>query len=143
MERQAGGEKKRVALLSVVGAGVLTGPKLIIGVLTGSLGILAEAAHSGLDLVAAVITYGAVRVSDKPADASHMYGHGKVENLSALAGALLLLVTCAWIIYEAINRLFFKQAEINVTVWAFAVMAMSIIVDVNRSRVLKRVAEEQ
>jgi len=137
-----GAEKKRVALLSVLAAMLLTGTKLIIGVLTGSLGILAEAAHSGLDLVAAVITYGAVRVSDKPADARHMYGHGKVENLSALAETLLLLVTCAWIVNEAISRLFFKQVEIDVTVWAFAVMAMSIIVDVNRSRVLKRVAEE-
>jgi cation diffusion facilitator family transporter len=137
-----GAEKKRVALLSVLAAVLLTGTKLIIGVLTGSLGILAEAAHSGLDLVAAVITYGAVRVSDKPADASHLYGHGKVENLSALAETLLLLVTCAWIVNEAISRLFFKQVEIDVSVWAFAVMAMSIIVDVNRSRVLKRVAEE-
>jgi cation diffusion facilitator family transporter len=142
MERQAGGEKKRVALLSVLAAVLLTGTKLIIGVLTGSLGILAEAAHSGLDLVAAVITYGAVRVSDKPPDAGHLYGHGKVENLSALAETLLLLVTCVWIVNEAISRLFFKQVEIDVSVWAFAVMAMSIIVDVNRSRVLKRVAEE-
>jgi cation diffusion facilitator family transporter len=138
-----GAEKKRVALLSVLAAVLLTGTKLVIGIITGSLGILAEAAHSGLDLVAAVITYGAVRVSDKPADASHLYGHGKVENLSALAETLLLLVTCAWIVNEAISRLFFKHMEIDVSVWAFAVMAMSIIVDVNRSRVLKRVAEEQ
>jgi cation diffusion facilitator family transporter len=137
-----GAEKKRVALLSVLAAVLLTGTKLIIGVLTGSLGILAEAVHSGLDLVAAVITYGAVRVSDKPADASHLYGHGKVENLSALAETLLLLVTCAWIVNEAISRLFFKQVEIDVSVWAFGVMAMSIFVDVNRSRALKRVAEE-
>jgi cation diffusion facilitator family transporter len=137
-----GAEKKRVALLSVLAAVLLTGTKLIIGVLTGSLGILAEAAHSGLDLVAAVITYGAVRVSDKPADASHLYGHGKVENLSALAETLLLLVTCAWIVYEAVNRLFFKQVEIDVSVWAFGVMAMSIFVDVNRSRALRRVAEQ-
>jgi cation diffusion facilitator family transporter len=141
--REAGGEKKRVALLSVLAAVLLTATKLVIGIITGSLGILAEAAHSGLDLVAAVITYGAVRVSDKPADASHHYGHGKVENLSALAETVLLLVTCAWIIGEAVSRLFFKQVEIDISVWAFAVMAMSIIVDVNRSRVLKRVAEEQ
>lgn len=142
MAESGGAEKKRVALRSVLAAVLLTGTKLIIGVLTGSLGILAEAAHSGLDLVAAVITYGAVRVSDKPADASHLYGHGKVENLSALAESLLLLVTCAWIVNEAISRLFFKQVEIDASLWAFAVMAMSIIVDVNRSRVLKRVAEE-
>jgi cation diffusion facilitator family transporter len=141
-ERTGGAEKKRVALLSVMAAVLLTGTKLVIGIMTGSLGILAEAAHSGLDLVAAVITYGAVRVSDRPPDATHLYGHGKVENLSALAETLLLLVTCAWIIYEAVNRLFFKQVHIDANVWAFAVMAMSIIVDVNRSRVLSRVAKE-
>jgi len=140
--REAGGEKKRVALLSVLAAVLLTATKLVIGIITGSLGILAEAAHSGLDFVAAVITYGAVRVSDKPADASHHYGHGKVENLSALAETLLLLVTCAWIVSEAVSRLFFKHVEIDVSVWAFAVMAMSIIVDINRSRALKRVADE-
>jgi cation diffusion facilitator family transporter len=137
-----GAEKRRVALLSVLAAVLLTGTKLIIGVLTGSLGILAEAAHSGLDLVAAMITYGAVRISDRPPDAGHPYGHGKVENLSALVETLLLLVTCAWIVNEAISRLFLKQVEIDASVWAFGVMAMSIIVDVNRSRALKRVAEE-
>ena len=142
MDVAAGAEKKRAALLSVVAAILLTATKLIIGVLTGSLGILAEAAHSGLDLVAAVITYGAVRVSDKPPDKGHPFGHGKVENLSALAETLLLLVTCAWIINEAISRLFFKTVEIDASVWAFGVMAMSIIVDVNRSRVLQRVADK-
>jgi cation diffusion facilitator family transporter len=142
MQKAGNGEKKKVALLSVLAAVLLTGTKVIIGVMTGSLGILAEAAHSGLDLVAAVITYGAVRVSDRPADASHPYGHGKVENLSALAETLLLLVTCVWIVYEAINRLFFRQVEIDASAWAFAVMAMSIVVDVNRSRVLRHVAEK-
>jgi len=142
MQEAGDGEKKRVALLSVLAAVLLTCTKLIIGVLTGSLGILAEAAHSGLDFVAAVITYGAVRVSDRPADASHPYGHGKVENLSALAETLLLLVTCVWIVNEAVSRLFFQHVEIDASVWAFAVMAMSIIVDVNRSRVLSRVAEK-
>ena len=139
---KATNEKRAVALWSVLAAVLLTGTKLLIGIWTGSLGILAEAAHSGLDLVAAVITYGAVRVSDKPPDSSHTYGHGKVENLSALAETFLLLVTCAWIIYEAANRLFVKTVHIDANAWAFAVMAMSIIVDVNRSRVLKRVAEE-
>lgn len=138
----AGAEKKRVALWSVLAAVLLTGTKLLIGVWTGSLGILAEAAHSGLDLVAAVITLAAVRVSDKPPDSGHPYGHGKVENLSALAEALLLLITCAWIIQEAISRLFFETVHIDASVWAFAVMGMSIFVDVNRSRALKRVAEE-
>ena len=76
-------EKKSVALASVFAAIFLTGSKLIIGLLTTSLGILSEALHSGLDLVAAIITYFSVRVSDKPADKDHNYGHGKIENLSA------------------------------------------------------------
>lgn len=142
MELAAGDEKKRAALLSVIAAVLLTATKLVVGVLTGSLGILAEAAHSGLDLVAAVITYGAVRVSDKPPDKGHPFGHGKVENLSALAETLLLLVTCAWIINEAVSRLFFKAVEIDASIWAFGVMAMSIMVDINRSRVLQRVADK-
>jgi len=142
VEAVAGAEKKRAALLSVLAAILLTATKLIIGMWTGSLGILAEAAHSGLDLVAAVITYGAVQVSDKPPDKGHPFGHGKVENLSALAETLLLLVTCAWIINEAISRLFFKAVEIDASIWAFGVMAMSIMVDVNRARVLQRVADK-
>jgi cation diffusion facilitator family transporter len=138
----AGDEKKSVALLSVLAAIFLTVMKLVVGIWTGSLGILAEAAHSGLDLVAAVVTFGAVRVSDKPADETHPYGHGKVENLSALVETLLLFITCAWIIYEGVNRLFFKSVEIEANVWAFAVMAISIIIDFNRSRALYRVAEK-
>jgi cation diffusion facilitator family transporter len=142
MQDKAAAEKRSVALWSVLAAILLTCTKLAIGVCTGSLGILAEAAHSGLDLVAAVITFAAVRVSDKPPDSSHPYGHGKVENLSALAETLLLLVTCAWIVQEAITRLFFKSVHIDASIWAFAVMVMSILIDVNRSRMLKRVAEE-
>jgi cation diffusion facilitator family transporter len=135
-------EKKWVAATSVVAAVFLTGMKLAIGLLTGSLGILAEAAHSGLDLVAAVITLLAVRVSDLPADESHLYGHGKVENLSALSETLLLLLTCAWIIYEAIHRLFFVAVEVDPSVWAFVTMGISIVIDFSRSRALARVAKK-
>lgn len=135
-------EKKSVALSSVVAAVFLTGMKLVVGIWTGSLGILAEAAHSGLDLVAALVTYLAVRVSGKPADETHPYGHGKIENLSALVETLLLLVTCAWIIYEGVNRIFFKSVEIEANLWAFGVMAISIIIDFSRSRALYRVAKK-
>src|SRR5512139_1710182 len=95
------GEKKRVAMVSVVAAVFLTAFKFIVGMLTGSLGILSEALHSGLDLIAAVITWFSVRISDKPADNEHHYGHGKIENLSAFIETILLFVTCTWIIYEA------------------------------------------
>ena len=135
-------EKRFVAASSVVAAVFLTGIKLVIGMVTGSLGILAEAAHSGLDLAAAVITLLAVRVSDRPADESHLYGHGKVENLSALAETVLLLMTCVWIMSEAIRRLFFEQVEIDPSLWAFLTMAISIVIDFSRSRALARIARK-
>jgi cation diffusion facilitator family transporter len=135
-------EKKAVALNSLFAAVAITGLKIAVGVSTGSLGILSEAAHSGLDLVAAVITYFSVRMSDKPADAEHQYGHGKVENFSAFIETALLLLTCAWIVYEATKRLFFHSVDIEPSGWAFLVMGISIAVDVWRSRRLKRVADK-
>lgn len=135
-------EKRQAAGSSVVAAVALTGTKIVVGLTTGSLGILAEAAHSGLDLVAAAMTLFAVRVSGKPADRDHPYGHGKVENLSALFETALLLATCVWIIYSAVERLASGKIEIEVTVWSFAVMALSIVVDVSRSRMLYRVAKK-
>ncbi|HVP22087.1 MAG TPA: cation diffusion facilitator family transporter [Anaerolineaceae bacterium] len=135
-------EKRLAALSSVIAAIGLTSFKIIVGIATGSLGILAEAAHSALDLVAAVVTFLAVRLSGKPADKEHLYGHGKIENLSALFETILLLVTCIWIIYEAVQRLFVRKVEIDVTVWAFVVMAVSIAIDYSRSRVLYRAARK-
>ena len=104
----AGAEKNRIALVSVLAALLLTGTKVVVGFWTGSLGILAEALHSGLDLMAALVTLWAVRASSRPADNEHAYGHGKIENLSALFETLLLFATSAWIIKEAIERLFFR-----------------------------------
>src|SRR5512136_847576 len=135
-------EKRSVAASSVLAAILLTGMKLTVGLTTGSLGILSEAAHSGLDLVAAAVTWFAVRVSGRPADREHTYGHGKVENLSALFETVLLLITCVWIIYEAIQRLFFKTVEVEASFWAFAVMATSIVVDITRSRILYAAARK-
>src|SRR5262249_40264163 len=107
---------------------------------TGSLAILSEAAHSGLDLVAAVVTFLSIGVSDKPADAEHQYGHGKVENFSAFIETGLLLLTCIWIIYEAFERLFFRKVEIAPSIAAFAVMLLSMGLDYWRSRPLARIA---
>lgn len=135
-------EKRGAALSSVTAAVLLTALKLVVGLLTGSLGILAEAAHSGLDLVAALVTFFAVRISDRPADERHLYGYGKVENLSALIETLLLLATCVWIIYEAIQRLFFRSVEIQANAWSFGVMIISIVVDITRSRILYRAARK-
>jgi cation diffusion facilitator family transporter len=135
-------EKKAAAGNSILAAVFLTVLKLIVGLITGSLGILAEAAHSLLDLVAAVVTFLAVRISDKPADHEHTYGHGKIENFSALVETVLLFVTCAWIIYEAVRRIFFADIEVDPSLWAFLVMAVSIGVDVSRSRMLYRAARK-
>jgi cation diffusion facilitator family transporter len=139
----ADGEKRSVALWSVLAALLLTGTKVVVGLWTGSLGILAEALHSGLDLAATVVTLWAVQAAGRPADSEHNYGHGKIENISALFQTLLLFVTCTWIIWEAIARLFLRaEVHVDANVWAFIVVAMSIVVDLSRSRALMRVARK-
>jgi cation diffusion facilitator family transporter len=143
MTNQAAKKDKRSAALSSVFAAVLlTTFKLVVGLLTNSLGILAEAAHSGLDLVAAATTYFAVRYSDKPADKEHPFGHGKIENLSALFETVLLLGTSAWIIYAAIQRLFFISVKVEASIWSFIVMGTSIVIDYTRSRILYKAARK-
>lgn len=126
----------RIALASVVVGVALTGMKLVVGLATGSLGILSEAAHSLLDLGAALITFFAVRAATRPADEQHLYGHGKIENLSAMAEALLLLATCVWIVYEAVHRIAGGGGEVDASVWSFVVMGVALALDVVIARVL-------
>jgi len=135
-------EKQTAALTSIGAAVLLTGLKLTVGIWSGSLGILSEALHSSLDLVAACITYASVRVADKPADLQHPFGHGKIEHLSAFIETGLLIATCAWIVWEAGRRLFFHEVHVEPTLWAFAVMFTSITIDYLRSRALFRVARK-
>ena len=135
-------EKRAVSGNSVLAALVITSLKIVVGIATGSLGILSEAAHSGLDLIAALATFFSVRVSDKPADADHQYGHGKFENFSAFIETGLLLLTCLWIVYEAVLRLFFRSVPIDPSVPAFLVMSLSIAIDAWRSRALGRIAKK-
>ena len=135
-------EKRGVALNSVIAAVFITIFKVIVGVTTGSLGIISEAAHSAFDLLAAIITLFSVRVSDKPADADHQYGHGKVENFSAFLETGLLLLTCLWILWEAMRRMFFSHREIEPSPAAFVVLFVSMGVDWWRSRALKRMASK-
>ncbi|MFZ0480845.1 MAG: cation diffusion facilitator family transporter [Terriglobales bacterium] len=135
-------EKRAVAGNSVLAALMITALKIIVGVATRSLGILSEAAHSALDLIAALVTFFSVRVSDKPADADHQYGHGKVESFSAFIETGLLLLTCAWIVYEALQRLFFHTVDIEPSLYAFGVMFLSMAVDVWRSRALGSMAKK-
>lgn len=135
-------EKSSVAMNSVVAAVGLTAFKLVVGILTNSLGILAEAAHSLLDLLAAVMTFFAVRIADKPADEEHPFGHGKMENISALFETLLLLATSGWIIYEASHRLMNPETHVEVSIWSFIVMGTSIVIDFTRSRMLMAAAKK-
>jgi cation diffusion facilitator family transporter len=135
-------EKKQVALSSVIAAVILIGFKFIVGIITGSLGILSEALHSLLDFVASVVTFFSVKMSDKPADKRHNFGHGKVENLSALIQTVLLLVTCCWIFYEGISRIVTGNFHVEVTYWSYIVVAISIVIDFSRSRALARVAKK-
>lgn len=136
-------QKADAALSSIIWSAVLTVLKLIVGLITGSLGIISEALHSGLDLLAAGLTYVAVRISARPADEEHHYGHGKIENLSALVATLLLLLTSAWVMKEAVARLQNPDSlHIEINIWAFLVIIISIVVDVNRSAMLYRVARQ-
>jgi len=135
-------KKQDVALSSVLASLFLTAMKLVVGIMTGSIGIISEAAHSALDFGAAALTLFAVNMSDKPADRKHHYGHAKVESVSALIETGLLLLTSVGIIYAAVDRLLHKTVEIEVTWYALAVMVISIVVDFSRSRALKKVAKE-
>jgi cation diffusion facilitator family transporter len=138
--QHAGAEKRSVAKVSLLAATLMTLLKLITGLLTGSLGMLSDAAHSGIDLVGAGLTLLSVRVSDKPADENHPYGHAKIENVSAFVETFLMLASSLWITYEAIVRIFFHPVAIRYSFWPLAVLALSITVDYWRSRQLMAVA---
>jgi len=135
--------KQQVALTSIAASAGLTLAKGAIGLATGSLAVLSEAAHSLLDLAATVMTYFAVRISGKPADEEHHYGHGKVESVSALAETALLFLLSGIVVWEALQRLFGSHGHaVKATFWAFAVMLASIVIDFFRARVLYRVAAQ-
>src|SRR5215472_4775029 len=127
-------EKRFAARASVVSAAVLIFLKVFLTVATGSLGILSEALHSSLDFIAAVITYLSVRVADKPADAEHPYGHGKVESFSAFVETALLVFTAIYIIWEAIQRLLFHTAHVRPSLTAILILAACMGIDFFRAK---------
>jgi cation diffusion facilitator family transporter len=139
---EEGREKKQAALLSVASAFLLVSLKAFLVIRTASLGVLSEALHSGLDLIAAIITFLSVRVSDQPADERHPYGHGKFENFSAFVETGLLVLTALYIIYEAFDRLFFRSVHIAPSVTAILVLFCALAIDLTRSRALARVAKK-
>jgi cation diffusion facilitator family transporter len=128
--------KVDIAFYSVLVGLFLTGMKAFVGFLTGSLGIISEALHSLLDLGAAIMTFFSVKIATRPADTRHQFGHGKIENISALFESLLLLITCVWIVYEAIQRLFYKKVHVEASLWSFMVMGIALILDFLISRLL-------
>jgi cation diffusion facilitator family transporter len=135
-------EKKSVAISSMAASLAMTIGKFAVGLMTGSLGLISEGLHSLLDFGATIMTYMAVRVSDKPADAEHHYGHGKIEAVTALGETVLLFLTSIWIIYEAIHRLMAPKIEVEATWWSFGVIIASIVIDISRARALKRIAKK-
>lgn len=138
---QASRDKAQVALSSIVASAAMTAAKFIAALMTGSLGMLSESVHSLLDLGAAIMTFFAVRISDKPADDEHHYGHSKVESVSALIETGLLFVAVVWILYEAAHRLSAGDSEVISHPVAIAVVGGSIVIDYFRARALSRVAK--
>src|SRR5215813_4858297 len=134
-------EKERIALGSVAASAALTIGKGVVGLSTGSLAILSEAAHSLIDFAATLMTYFAVRIADKPADKEHHYGHGKVESMFALAETTLLFVLSGVVLWEAGQRLFGGRGHaVEANAAAFGIIVVSIAIDFLRARVLSRVA---
>jgi cation diffusion facilitator family transporter len=133
--------QRRSALISVAAAATLVALKLSAGLATSSLGLVSEAAHSGTDLVAALLTYFSLRVAARPADVTHQFGHGKAEHLSALAEATFLALVSAFIAVRAIERLTgATSAQPNVTWYAFAVIGVVLAIDAGRAVVSWRTA---
>lgn len=134
-------KKVKTARLSVISNTFLVLIKMVAGLLTGSVSILSEAIHSGLDLFAAIIAYLSVRVSDLPPDKNHPYGHGKFENISGVVEAALILVAAAWIIYEAIRKMV-SHEPLDFLYIGIIVMAISAVVNFFVARMLYRTARE-
>lgn len=135
-------EKVTVAFSSMAASATMAIGKLVVGLMTGSLGLLSEALHSFLDFGATVMTYMAVRVSDGPADEKHPYGHGKIESIAALGETALLFLTALWVVYEAVHRLISGKIEVEATWASIAVLLASIVIDISRARALSRVAKK-
>jgi len=135
-------EKLKVAITSIVASLGLTIFKLAIGLVTNSLGILAEGLHSGLDVIAATMTFYAIRMIMRPPDFKYTYGYAKYESISSLAEVILLLAVASWIFYEGIERIFFKNIQPEITIFSFLILLLSIMIDFGRSRVLYRTARK-
>ncbi len=138
---QAHAEKRSAALLSISAACTMTALKLAVALSTGSLGILSDAIHSGVDLLASALTFLSVRISDRPADANHPYGHARFENISAFIETFLMVASAIWITTDACRRIFFHPVQIHYSFWPLVVLAVSVCVDLWRSHQMRTVAQ--
>ena len=134
--------KQRVAAISIVASASMAAIKFVVGVAIGSLALISEALHSSVDLIATVVTWVVVQVSDKPADAEHHYGHGKLESLSALGVIALLYILAGGIVVEAYSRLREGVAPPTLTALPFVVLVVDIVVNFWRARTLHKTAME-
>jgi cation diffusion facilitator family transporter len=132
--------KVSIARLSILSNTLLILLKLTVGLISGSVSIISETIHSSMDLIAAIIAFLSVRVSDNPPDSRHPYGHGKIENISGVIEALLIFIAAIWIIIEAVKKLFGEKIEINSIALGSIVMLISAIVNIIVSRRLYKVA---
>jgi cation diffusion facilitator family transporter len=135
-------EKIKVAIISIIASAALTLLKLGVGFSSNSLGILSEAFHSGLDVIAAVMTFYAIRIAMRPRDLKYTYGYAKHESLTSLTEIILLFIVAGWVFYEGIHRIFFESIHPEITIFTIGIMLVSIAVDFWRSRALYRVAKE-
>lgn len=137
-------EKKiKVAVQSMYAAVIITVIKILAAYFSGSLGVLTEVFNSGIDIFVCLVTIISIKYSSRPPDKDHNYGHEKIENFSALFQVLILFITSAYIIYEAINRLFInKNAEVNISIWIFLALIISIFIDIYRAKALNKIAKE-
>jgi cation diffusion facilitator family transporter len=134
--------KVKIARLSIISNSLLITMKLIVGIISGSVSIISEAIHSSMDLVAAVIAFFAVKVSDNPPDSRHPYGHGKVENISGVIEALLIFAAAIWIIFEAVRKLIGEDIVLEKIWIGLLVMVVSAIANIIVSRRLYKVAKQ-
>jgi cation diffusion facilitator family transporter len=135
-------EKIKVAVISIIASAALTILKLAVGFSSNSLGILSEAFHSSLDVIAAVMTFYAIRMAMRPRDLRYTYGYAKHESLTSLTEIILLFIVAGWVFYEGINRIFFESVYPEITIFSIGIMVVSIIVDFWRSGALYRVAKK-
>lgn len=134
--------KVKVARLSILSNTLLIIMKLVVGLISGSVSIMSETIHSSMDLIAAIIAFFSVKVSDNPPDSRHPYGHGKVENISGVIEALLIFIAAIWIIIEAVKKLLGAKIELDSIALGSIVMLVSAIVNIFVSRRLYKVARE-